>query len=318
MLALLDPASVDAIVTDPPYGIGFHGHAWDRPTAAHPSVAGGPDRDGRAYEAWCAAWAQACLRVLKPGGHLVSFGAPRTAHRLACGLETAGLELRDTLMWLYGQGFPKSRNLTGPYAGWGTALKPAYEPIILARRPLDPPTTQANAELHGTGALHIDACRDTDGRWPPNLLLSHDPACRPTGCTGGCPVANLGARARYFYAPKANRRERDAGCHLLEQRVIDTFKIGADNEQRAQAAPVGNFHPTVKPIALMRWLIRLATRPGALVVDPFCGSGSTGGAAVLECRRFVGIEQDPGYAGIARARIAHWAADGARSAGGSA
>lgn len=306
------------IITDPPYGIGFHGHAWDRPAAPGLSYSDGPDRDARAYEEWCAAWAQACLCVLKPGGHLVSFGAARTAHRLACGIETAGLELRDTLMWLYGQGFPKSRNLTGEYAGSGTALKPAYEPIILARRPLEQPTTQANVELYGAGALHIEACRDTDGRWPPNLLLSHDQACQPAGCTDECPVAGLGVRARFFYAPKANRRERDAGCHALEQRVIDTFKIGADNEQRARAAPVGNFHPTVKPIALMRWLIRLTTRPGALVVDPFCGSGTTGCAAVLERRRFLGIEQDSSYARIARARIGHWAADSARTGGGSA
>jgi site-specific DNA-methyltransferase (adenine-specific) len=239
----------------------------------------------------------------------VSFGAPRTVHHLACGIEAAGLELRDTLMWLFGQGFPKSRNLTGPFTGWGTALKPAYEPIILARKPLDG-STQHNAERHGTGALHIDACRDDAGRWPPNLLLTHSAPCAPERCAAGCPVMDLGDRARYFYCPKASRGERDAGCRELERHVIDTFKIGADNERRARVAPVGNFHPTVKPLSLMRWLIRLTTQPGAVIVDPFCGSGSTGCAALLERRCFIGIERDPQYAQIAHARISHWAAHG--------
>jgi site-specific DNA-methyltransferase (adenine-specific) len=258
------------------------------------------------YQSWCADWAHACKRVLKPGGHVVSFGAPRTVHHLACGIEAAGLELRDTLMWLFGQGFPKSRNLTGPFTGWGTALKPAYEPIILARKPLDD-STQHNAERHGTGALHINACRDDAGRWPPNLLLTHSATCENGRCADGCPVAELGDRARYFYCPKASRGERDAGCQDLERHIIDTFKIGADNERRARVAPVGNFHPTVKPLELMRWLIRLTTQPGAVIVDPFCGSGSTGCAAVLERRRFIGIERDPRYAQIAHARISHWA-----------
>ncbi|MGH2941296.1 MAG: DNA-methyltransferase [Solirubrobacteraceae bacterium] len=313
-------------MTDPPYGIGFQGHAWDRPGTSHgrtrsrrrdapatgsalptggtPSPSLGAEHP---YQSWCGAWARGCLRVLKPGGHVVSFGAPRTAHHLACGIEQAGLELRDTLLWLFGQGFPKSRNLTGSFSGWGTALKPAYEPIILARKPLDD-ITQRNAERHGTGALHIDACRDDSGRWPPNLLITHNDTCAPDRCAAGCPVTGLGDRARFFYCPKASRGERDAGCHELERHVIDTFKIGADNERRARAAPVANFHPTVKPLALMRWLIRLTTQRDALIIDPFCGSGSTGCAAMLEGRRFIGVEQDPRYARIARARIHHWTA----------
>jgi DNA modification methylase len=329
LLSTLPEASVDAVVTDPPYGIGFQGHDWDRPgvagrygrVTAHArgphrarapasTVAGEHGQSHAAhlrYQAWCAEWAGLCRRALKPGGHLVSFGAPRTAHHLACGVEAAGLELRDTLMWLFGQGFPKSLNLTGAWVGWGTGLKPAYEPILLARRPLES-TTQENAEAHATGALHIDACRDGEGRWPPNVALSHSPRCGAHGCAPGCPIALLGPRARFFYCPKASRRERDAGCDALEPRTIDTFKIGAAAERKAEREPTHNFHPTFKPLALMRWLVRLVCRPHALVLDPFCGSGTTGCAAVLEGHRFLGIERDPDYAAIATARIAHWAA----------
>jgi DNA modification methylase len=305
LLATLPAAGVDAVVTDPPYGIGFQGHAWDRPHSAATSDASPSGHDG--YRAWCAGWASECLRVLKPGGHLVSFGAPRTAHQLASGVEAAGFELRDTLMWLFGQGFPKSRNLTGVWAGWGTTLKPAYEPILLARKPLDG-TTQQNADSHGAGAINVDDCRDEHGRWPPNVVLSHSPGCTEKNCAYDCPLGLLGTRARFFYTPKANRRERDAGCDGLAARAIDTFKIGAAAERKAAREPIHNFHPTVKPIALMRWLIRLVTPVGALVLDPFCGSGTTGCATAMERRRFVGIERDPDYAAIAAARIAHWAA----------
>lgn len=122
----------------------------------------------------------------------------------------------------------------------------------------------------------------------------------------------LGPRARFFYTPKANRRERDAGCERLTPRTIDTFKIGAAAERKAAREPIHNFHPTVKPIALMRWLVRLVSPRDAVVLDPFSGSGTTGYAAVLEHRRFVGIERDPDYAAIARARIAHSAAEDER------
>lgn len=131
-------------------------------------------------------------------------------------------------------------------------------------------------------------------------------------CTPDCPLGLLGPRARFFYTPKANRRERDAGCERLTPRTIDTFKIGAAAERKAAREPTHNFHPTVKPIALMRWLVRLLSPRDAVVLDPFCGSGTTGCAAVLEHRRFVGIERDPDYAAIARARIAHWAAEDER------
>jgi site-specific DNA-methyltransferase (adenine-specific) len=258
--------------------------------------------------------------VLRPGAHLLAFGSPRTAHRLACGLEEAGLELRDTLLWLYGTGLPKSRRLPG---GRSTALKPAYEPIALARRPPAGPVLR-NLERHGTGALNTDA-RRVDGRHPANLILSHAPDCRRGGCEPGCPLALVDAAAdhgrrrsrsarppsRLFYCPKVSRPERDAGCERLPRRPLDLFP----NADRLGTRPAtaANPHPTVKPLALMRWLVGLACPPGGLVLDPFCGSGSTGAAALLEKRRFLGIELDPRYARIARARMVRWAGDHAKA-----
>jgi DNA modification methylase len=314
VLATLEAASVDAVVTDPPYGIGIQGERWDGPAIREAAAEGGESRSaGDAYQAWCRAWGAECLRVLRPGAYLLAFGSPRTAHRLACGIEQAGLELRDTLLWLYGTGLPKSRRLPG---GRSTALKPAYEPIALARRPPEGPVLR-NLERHGTGALNTDA-RRVDGRHPANLILSHAPGCRPGRCQPGCALALVDAAAdhgrrrspsarppsRLFYCPKVSRPERDAGCEQLPRRTLDLFP-NADRPGR-QPAPAANPHPTVKPLALMRWLVGLACPPGGLVLDPFCGSGSTGAAALLERRRFLGIELDPGYARIARARIAHW------------
>jgi DNA modification methylase len=327
LLPTLECSSVDVVITDPPYGISFAGMGWDVPRRLDPGRPPGRRRsaasESAAFQAFSTAWAEQALRVLKPGGHLAAFAAPRTAHLLACGLEQAGFEIRDTLMWIQGQGYPASRNLPG---GWGTGLKPAYEPIILARRPLDG-TLQANHAAHGTGALNIEACRIPDtpprcaeegrrhgparaaserGRWPANLFLSHDPICTPTRCATGCPVGLLGDRQRFFYTAKASRRERDAGCEQLPRRTTQTFKIGAAAQRRARARPVANLHPTVKPIELMRWLVRLLTPAGGLVLDPFTGSGSTGAAAVLEGARFLGIEREADYILIARARISHW------------
>jgi DNA modification methylase len=321
ILAILGAASIDVVVTDPPYGIGFQGARWDGPAIRDAAAEGGASRSaGDAYQAWCRAWGAECLRVLRPGAHLLAFGSPRTAHRLACGLEQAGLELRDTLLWLYGTGLPKSRRLPG---GRSTALKPAYEPITLVRRPPEGPMPR-NLERHGTGALNTDA-RRIGGRHPANLLLSHAPDCRPGRCEPGCALvlvdsaADQGRRrsrsarppSRLFYCPKVSRRERDAGCERLPRRPLDLFPH-ADRPGR-RPAPAANPHPTVKPLALMRWLVGLACPAAGLVLDPFCGSGSTGAAALLEGRRFLGIELDPGYARIARARIAHCAADHAKA-----
>jgi site-specific DNA-methyltransferase (adenine-specific) len=311
------------VVTDPPYGIGFHSERWDgqdiqtaaaRTTRARLNLS-------EAYQAWSCAWGQEVLRVLKPGGQLLAFGSPRTAHRLAAGLEDAGLQLRDTLMWLYGTGMPKSRRLPG---GRGTTLKPAYEPILLARRPPEESIART-VERHGTGALNIDHCR-IEGRYPANVLYSHSPGCRAEHCESGCAAALIDAAtihgsspsaarastppSRLFYCTKVSRRERDAGCERLARRTLDLFPNAQDG---GGASPARNPHPTVKPLRLMRWLVRLATPEHGLVLDPFCGSGSTGAAAALEGRRFLGIELDADYAVIARARIAHWAGHRARS-----
>ena len=333
-------ASVDAVITDPPYGIGFNGMAWDRPAKLNP--AGAASRCRRAssdpsasFRSFSKQWSSACLGVLKPGGHLAAFAAPRTAHLLACGLEEAGFELRDTLMWVQGQGYPASRPLRH---GKGTGLKPAYEPIVLARKPLAG-TLEQNLSRYGTGALNIDACRISSstqrcrhegrthtriravsdrGRWPANLLLSHAPTCTAGHCERDCPIDLLGERHRFFYCAKASRRERELGCERLPRRTIQTFKIGARNEQQARACPVANIHPTVKPIEMMRWLVRLITPPEGLVLDPFAGSGSTGAAAVLEGARFIGIEREGDYVAIARARVRHWADCSACSSPGGA
>jgi site-specific DNA-methyltransferase (adenine-specific) len=308
-LELLDdfaPQSVDAIVCDPPYGIGFQGERWDGRAIREAAARAGHQRltAPEAYEVWCRAWGEVCLRVMKPGAHLLAFGSARTSHRLAAGLEDAGLELRDTLMWLYGTGMPKSRRLPG---GRGTTLKPAYEPILLARRPPDGTIEQTIAH-HGTGAINIDGCR-VERRHPANILCSHDRACGAERCASGCAAGIIDEAAsrsasRLFYSPKVGRREREAGCQQLPRRKLDLFP----NARRgASTSPARNPHPTVKPLELMRWLVRLACPPGGLVLDPFCGSGSTGAAAVLEHTRFIGIELEVDYVHIARARIAHWA-----------
>ena len=322
VLRTLPSASVDAVVTDPPYGLSFMGKRWDYDV---PSV-----------EVW-----QECLRVLKPGGHLLAFAGTRTQHRMAVRIEDAGFEIRDMIAWVYGSGFPKSKNLDGEWQGWGTALKPALEPITVARKLLDG-TVAANVLEHGTGALNVDGCRvgrdtddvsgwsqtgskasenrsmsggnyardakpDAEGRWPANLI--HDGSEEVVGLfpsphgagsarsgssnpravnyNGSVPIAPIGntgnmhrfgdsgSAARFFYCAKANKRDR-----------------GDDNN-----------HPTVKPNDLMRYLCRLVTPPGGVVLDPFMGSGSTGKAAVAEGFRFIGIEREAEYLEIARRRI---------------
>jgi site-specific DNA-methyltransferase (adenine-specific) len=154
------------------------------------------------------------------------------------------------------------------------------------------------------------------GRWPANLLLSHGQTCTQTRCERDCPIKLLGEHHRFFYAAKAPRREREAGCEQLPRRTVQTYKIGAEQEKEARARPVANIHPTVKPIELMRWLVRLLNPPGGLVLDPFTGSGSTGAAVVLEGARFLGIEREHDYIPIARARIKHWARQGRPLAAG--
>lgn len=368
-MADLPECSVDAIVCDPPYGLtsarptgrseategavmkGFMGMAWDG------SVPG--------TDFWIPA-----LRVAKPGAYLLAFGGTRTFHRLACAIEDAGWEIRDTLGWLYGTGFPKSHN--GPWGG--TALKPAWEPIIMARKPLIG-TVEANWREHGTGALNIDGCRvgggeqrlhpvrvrspeseanrscygaglqgsraatTTEGRWPANILhdgsdevlsvfpdsdgqqakvTGNEPTANgfsgPVMCGGfigrresAAPRGDSGSAARFFWSPKATRKERDAGLESMPDRQggMVSNTSGQHITRRAAVAPgpVKNHHPTVKPVALMAYLCRLVTPPGGTVLDPFMGSGSTGIAALREGFDFIGIDLDPEHVDIARLRI---------------
>jgi site-specific DNA-methyltransferase (adenine-specific) len=310
VLGELGSESVDAILTDPPYGIGFQHERWDSSAIREAAAKAGHDRlnPNEAFEAWCRIWATECRRVMKPGAFLAAFGSPRTYHRLACGVEDAGLEIRDTLMWLYAEGMSKSRHYPG---GRATTLKPAFEPIVLARRELEG-TTEETIERHGTGALGAEECK-IEGRHPANVILGHSWSCDEERCAPDCPVAAADACAgegrarlapsRFLYCPKASRRERDAGCENLPRRALDLFP----NAQKAGKKPaqVRNPHPTVKPLELMRWLVRLLCPPGGLVLDPTAGSGTTGAAAALEGRRFLGIELEPAYIEIAAARIAH-------------
>ncbi|WP_254628047.1 site-specific DNA-methyltransferase [Myxococcus sp. CA040A] len=365
VLPTMPPESVDAVVTDPPYELGFMGKSWDS--------AGVSFRP----ETWAA-----MLRVLKPGGYLVAFGGSRTFHRIACAIEDAGFDIRDTLSWMYGTGFPKSMNLGD---GRGTALKPAWEPIILARKSLAG-TVAANVQAHGTGALNIDGCRieTTDnlnggaysaggragglvgdardakgqgmfapgrgvpgdyvqpsGRWPANVVLDEEAAAALDAQTGmltsganptrrraakfkntfgefqgqeACVPArgvDSGGASRFFYVAKASRAERDEGCESLPVRSGGEATDREDGSPGAASPRAGagrtggarNVHPTVKPVALMRWLVRLVTPPGGIVLDPFTGSGTTGLAALHEGLRFVGVEQSAEYLEIARCRV---------------
>ena len=304
--------SIDAIVTDPPYGLSFMGKKWDYDV---PSV-----------ETW-----RECLRVLKPGGHLLAFAGTRTQHRIAVNIEDAGFEIRDMIAWVYGSGFPKSLNLKDEWAGWGTALKPAMEPITVARKPLRG-TVASNVLEYGTGGLNIDGCRvATDeqwngyqlendgksvnaygdglnhrrseshphGRWPANLI--HD---------GSEEVMELlDSAARFFYCAKASNADRNEGLEGFDSKQQDQGRKdgnpGGDNPRNRGLRKRQNHHPTVKPTDLMRYLCRLVTPPGGLILDPYMGSGSTGKAAMLEGFRFVGCEMEPEYMEIARARIAH-------------
>jgi site-specific DNA-methyltransferase (adenine-specific) len=304
--------SIDAIVTDPPYGIDFLGKSWDANTGALETY-------------------QECLRVLKPGGHILAFSAARTYHHLAVTLEQAGFEIRDQIMWIYSSGFPKSQDIgksiertnkkknrnddSTKWKGWGTALKPAHEPIALARKPMKTSIAE-NCQKYGTGALNIDATR-VEERFPSNVIgeiLQED-------------------YQKYFYCPKVSRRERHTGFELpppmfggvkgCYDENGERFAVGFDNraegktkkhdplghiatnpegmwddgvqfqERKQKQLNVGNNHPTVKPVELMKYLIKLVTPPGGTVLDPFNGSGSTGMAAVELGHPYIGCELDP-------------------------
>ena len=478
-LAMLPDNSVDAILTDPPYHLvqNSRGGSPQPGDLKTPFGRSGPSRargfmgcewDGGDIAFQVDLWREA-LRVLKPGGHMLAFSGSRTYHRMTCAIEDAGFEIRDSIMWVYGSGFPKSLDISkaidkisatstawfGPWLkkwreatgvsqkelcercgffgavnrggtianwelglgapsiaqfniicrvlnlpfdsieaaersvigtrkvnagvafsnygavelqitapatmaaqiweGWGTALKPAHEPICVARKPLALGTVAANVLAHGVGGINIDGCRvpidpaadasqlrtmsvsqhdgadgwgmnttrtnpaarvlGEEGRWPANFIHDGSPEVLEmfpdaTGAkaavrgTEGSPAS----AARFFYCAKASKRDRNEGLEAFDA-VMANFAAGTglskngDGSPRNMAADAKNPHPTVKPTELMRYLCRLVTPPGGLIVDPFAGSGSTGKAAILEGFQFIGFELDPQYTAIANARI---------------
>jgi len=296
ILKTVEDNSVDAIVTDPPYGLFFMGRKWDYDVAS--------------TDLWVA-----CLRVLKPGGHLLCFSGTRTYHRAVTYIEDAGFEIRDMIAWVYGSGFPKSLNISKAidkkygveseveakqWEGWGTALKPALEPIVLARKPLAAKTVAENVLQWGVGGLNIDECRvetedtwyNTEGRFPSNFV--HD---------GSADVVGLlpNNSARYFYCAKASKKDRDDGLDGFNIGKVGHGNLGPSIERFNTVGR--NTHPTVKPTALMQYLVRLITPPNGIVLDPFMGSGSTGKACMLEGFNFIGIEKEQEYLEIAEARL---------------
>ena len=375
LLKTLADNSIDSIVTDPPYELGFMGKKWDA--------------SGIAYDVDL--WRE-CLRVLKPGGHLLAFSGSRTYHRMTVAIEDAGFEIRDQIMWLYGSGFPKSHDVskaidkiagaerevwaekrnggglkkgqvyeggfqmesrqrlcTAPatdaakeWNGWGTALKPAHEPICVARKPLIG-TVAENVLTHGTGAINVDACRvecegkplftnginrernrssydtggsnrtgeiSTQGRWPANII--HDGSAE---VLAGFPEVKSGIikehhndsrgngkQANAYGVYKANHSERGFGDSGSAARFFYCAK--ASKKDRDEGLEGNrNHHPTVKPTNLMQYLCRLVTPPNGVILDPFLGSGSTGKAAIYEGFQFVGFDLSAEYVEISRARI---------------
>lgn len=248
-LKTLEDNSIDAIITDPPYGINFLGKAWDANTGALETYT-------------------ECLRVLKPGGYILAFSAAKTYHHLAITLEQAGFEIRDQLMWIQSNGFPKSKYM----------LKPAHEPICMARK---------------QGPLFLNRPKHND-RLPSNV------------------IGKIKGYEKYFYCPKVSRKERHVGHTMPPAMFGDKKGAYDDNGQRyaveldKRTKNVGNNHPTVKPVELMKYLIKLVTPPNSVVLDPFNGSGSTGMAAVELGHTYIGCELDPNYVEITKRRITAW------------
>lgn len=341
-----------------------------------------PPWSGNEFQDWCRLWATECLRILKPGGHLLAFGGSRTWHRLAAAIEDAGFEIRDSVAWLYGTGFPKSLDvskaidkvigthhrhgggsavsgsMTGPlgtdselpltvpatdaakyWQGWGTALKPAFEPIVVARKPLVG-TVAANVLDQGTGALNIDACRIGEGggarrgpddvafrgrpndvlgkgldlgsparveglgRWPTNVILDEHQATeldRQSGFSKSPPITSrINIRAKSTQVAKGAEKERVGhpnghGDEGGASRFFPVFRYEAKAPTSERPNADGVQHSTVKPLDLMRWLVRLVTPVGAVVLEPFAGSGTTAEACLLEDRRCIAIEREADY-----------------------
>jgi DNA modification methylase len=325
LLPRLPDESMDAVVTDPPYGLDFMGKHWDTGAVAFD------------VETW-----RQCLRVLKPGGHLLAFGGTRTFHRLAVAVEDSGFVIRDSIAWLYGSGFPKSLNLPG---GLGTALKPAFEPIVVARKSIRG-TVAANVAEYGTGTLNVDGCRvgtegeirrvnsnpgirggrfaagryesnthetkhTTAGRWPTNVVIDEvtaDGIDAESGITrDGVAVNRNRGDVRPQTVKGVPRKvlpvDRGYGGEGGASRFFPTFRYEAKAPTSERPTANGVAHPTVKPLDLMRWLVRLVTPPGGLVLDPFAGSGTTAEACIHEHMRCITIEREADYLPLIVARL---------------
>lgn len=435
--------SVDAVITDPPYGLEFMGKEWDsfkkgerksfvkdggdvtektndaymriNKTANRPSAL--TSEEMVQLQEFCRLWARACLRVLKPGGFLLSFGGTRTYHRMVCGIEDVGFEIRDTIMWLYGSGFPKSLNIgkqidkiqgnerevvgkvrenrnsedcytgslgtnaditkgSSEWEGWGTALKPACEPIVVARKPLSEKNVALNVLKWGTGGINVDECRiesgtehmrgkvgakvyDSDwkhksgfnkpfkatdsplGRFPANIIFDEEAGKMLDEQTGilmppygkesksknitswftgktdsyGKNYKDIGGASRFFYCAKASKSERNFGLgdEFEEKPRAEVDKMMGETPMltgsgNPRTTKFKNNHPTVKPIKLMEYLIKLVTRKDAIVLDPFLGSGTTAIACIKLNRNWIGIEKEDEYIKIAEARIKSFSA----------
>lgn len=318
----LPAASIDALVTDPPYGLSFNGQAWDDATGFRESL---PHIDTSAmtapevFETWCTAWAAGALHALKPGAHVAAFGGARTWHRMVRGLENAGFEIRDQIAWLHSTGMPKSMDLSHAidkhhgvqrpdrtvktsehdgvlgatrtvlskgtpvtaeaqqWEGWGTALRPSFEPIIIARKPPEGNTIR-NVLRHGVGGINIDGARFADDRWPTNVAFDPsqaDALDMLTGTWQGEALSRKFPIFRFDHKPSAGERPRAFGVS----------------------------HATVKSLALMRWLITLVTPLHGVVLEPFTGSGTTLEAAASLGHRVLGFEKDPAYVPLIRSRL---------------
>ena len=338
-----DGVQVDSIVTDPPYHLqsivdrfGKKGsapaqHGTDGAFARASKGFMGQEWDGGDIAFRQETW-ELALKLLKPGGHILAFSASRNYHRMAVAIEDAGFEIRDQIMWLYGSGFPKSHNLGD---GWGTALKPAHEPIVMARKFIEG-TNKNNREKYGTGGINIDGCRvglsegddprlGGKGTWKTDKMAKDVYVGGYAGVdTGSSELGRFPANvmhdgieedwARFFYCPKVSRAERNAGLDDLPDVIhntedctnlpsIRTNSVNTSSGKPREVNPTKNNHPTMKPQELMKYLCRLVTPKGGTVLDPFMGSGSTGMAAKDEGFEFIGIEREKEYFEIAEKRI---------------
>ena len=405
----MPPESVDAIVCDPPYGLSNTTPAqvadtitkWAGGDRGH--VPTGRGFMGKSWDAFVpppAVWDE-CMRVLKPGGHMVVFAGSRTQDLMGLSIRLAGFEMRDSLAWLYGSGFPKShdvgkaidklagaertevigkgwhastngaagntmgrfseeyqpgdcakgRDLLAPatpeaaqWDGWGTALKPAHEPVVLARKPLAEKTVARNVLAHGTGAINVDACRigttvetwpksrmyggksdisftnpaesisaqstgsAPSGRWPANVLLDQHAAAWVDEQSGvrkspGNYERSTDVSATIFREGMGARNAGDTQYGFGDTGGASRFFYTAKAPKSERPNVDGVQHPTVKPLKIMQWLIRLVTPPGGAVLDPFAGSGATIEAALIEGFNPIGIEMEPDYLPLIQHRI---------------